>query len=148
MGWALLEALDPRRSAPWTWLTIAGLAGLALVDRWRGLAEPCCALLRGVLPNVLAVPVIAFALLAFQFGERMPDSAERRHAQRRRFGITLGIAVIGIAAWEFVQRGGGNLVFDPLDLVATAVGGVLALALFALLEPFAFQHPESGDTAP
>jgi hypothetical protein len=39
-----------------------------------------------------------------------------------------------VVVWEFMQKT-GNLVFDPLDLVATAVGAGGALLLFRLLEP-------------
>ncbi|MEL7535798.1 MAG: hypothetical protein AAFZ58_10990 [Pseudomonadota bacterium] len=138
----LLEALDPRRTTPWTFVTIAALIGLTAVDQWRELADPCCPVLRGSLPNSLAVPALAFAALGFRFARREQREASRQRAQRRLFRWALAFTVVALLVWEWVQRvhRAGRLVYDPLDLLATLAGAALCIFLFWWLEPVSFSR--------
>jgi hypothetical protein len=106
--------------SPWTVITIAGCTALALVDAWRDLGPTAVPLVRGTLPNLVAVPTLAFGFLMVRFPKRQPYDPERAAAQGRWFWGLWADAIAVTVAWEFAQQMGG-LVFDPFDLCATAV---------------------------
>jgi uncharacterized BrkB/YihY/UPF0761 family membrane protein len=111
---------------------------LALVDVWRGQGPTQWTLLRGTLPNLVAVLTLAFGLLMVRFPQRQPRTPALVASQRRWFwGLWTG-ALLTTVGWEFAQRG-GPLVFDPLDLVVTGGGAVGAVALFLVLQRVSFR---------
>jgi hypothetical protein len=126
------------RLSPWAVITIAGCATLALVDVWRDLGPTAVPLIRGTLPNLVAVLTLAFGALMVRFPERQSYSRERAAVQNRWFW-SLWAGAIGVTVtWEFAQRS-GRLVFDPLDLAATAVGAAAAAALYVFLRRLSFR---------
>lgn len=123
--------------SPWAVITIVGCVALSLVDVWRDLGPTAVPIIRGTLPNLVAVPTLAFGFLMFRFPERQPYTTDQAAAQNRWFwGLWVGAFAVTVA-WEFAQRT-GRLVFDPLDLVATAVGAAGAAVLFAILRRVSF----------
>jgi hypothetical protein len=125
------------RLSPWAVITLAGCAALAVVDVWRDHGPALVPLVRGTLPNLVAVPTLAFGFLMVRFPEREPFDAEQAARQDRWFwGLWAG-AIAATVAWEFAQRS-GPLVFDPLDLAATAIGAAGAAALYVSLRRASF----------
>lgn len=129
------------RQSPWTLIAIAGCAALVLVDYWRGLGPTGFPLVRGVLPNFVAVPTLAFGFLMLRFPERKPFDADIAAAQTRYFRIFWISAIAITIAWEFAQLT-GKLVFDPLDIAATLAGAAVAAVLFRALRNGAFIEAE------
>jgi hypothetical protein len=125
----------PRPGAsPWVWVTLTALAVLSGVDAWRDRGPSAVPLVQGTLPNLVAVPALTFGFLMMLIPVRRPPTPEMQRFQRRGFWVLWSLCCLGVVVWEFMQKT-GNLVFDPLDLVATAVGAGGALLLFRLLEP-------------
>jgi len=56
------------------------------------------------------------------------------NATRQEGLIVIGVVTIGYVGYEFVQRALPGSVSDPLDAVASVVGGVLSLTLFILID--------------
>ncbi|MEO1575584.1 MAG: hypothetical protein AAFU65_11570, partial [Pseudomonadota bacterium] len=89
MSWLVRQIRD---ASPWTWITIAGCATLTLVDAWRDAGPTQWPVLRGSLPNFVAVPTLTFATLA----ARYPD--ERwREAWRAPLNRYFCVALIAMA---------------------------------------------------
>jgi hypothetical protein len=81
----------------------------------------------GVLPNFTAAIAIPFVALGAWLEMRPTDASS---AIRRRF-VALNLASLaGLLAWEFLQRTGSTLRFDPDDLVATVAGAAVAHLVF------------------
>lgn len=119
---------------PWIWVTLGSLAILSGVDVWREDGPSSLQLLQGTLPNLVAVPALTFGFLMMRVPTRPVRTSATERLQRRWFRGLWAVNVAGVVAWEFLQRT-GRLVFDPLDLVATALGAGAALVLFRILEP-------------
>lgn len=125
------------RTSPWTVITLAGCAGLVLVGYWREQASAALPFVHGTLPNLVAVPTLTFGFLMLIRPERQPHTHAAANAQRRQFWSLWVFASVATVAWEFMQLR-GRLVFDPLDLVATGLGAVAAIALFRRLRQYEF----------
>ena len=108
----------------WAWLTLVGLAALAVIDRLRDAGLASGSLVLGTLPNLLAVPILTFGFLTVFY-------PHPRYAPMiaRPFAIAFAAVVAIVIGWEVLQLA-GNLVFDPMDLVATGLGALLTLALY------------------
>lgn len=123
-----------RLSTRYGLVAIAALALLTAVDGLRGSAiafPPFARMLLGAGPNFAAAIAIAFVGLCI-WVESLPGP---RPPLRVRFIICLTVGGLGLVAWEFVQRSSRSLVFDPGDLIATALGCALAAAVFAAITP-------------
>ncbi|MEE4160864.1 MAG: hypothetical protein V2I25_00050 [Woeseiaceae bacterium] len=129
------------RLSPWTVLAVCGCAALVVVDYWRGQGPTALPLVRGVLPNLVAVPTLAFGFLMLRFPERQRFDAPVAAQQDRYFWGFWMAATVGTIAWEFAQLT-GNLVFDPLDIAATLAGAAVAAGLFRMLRNVAFIEAE------
>jgi hypothetical protein len=119
---------------------LAGIAALAVLSlghwlRARAMFDsPLASFVLGVLPNVaaaVAIPFVAAGALA--------DMRKARPVPVSRAAFTMlnACSVVGLAAWEFVQRTSATLRFDVADLVATLVGALIAEGLFAWM----WHHP-------
>ncbi|GAB5519823.1 MAG: hypothetical protein RhofKO_20740 [Rhodothermales bacterium] len=126
-----------QRATPWGYITVVGLATLSLVDLWRNHGPHVALLARGVLPNLVAVPTLAFGFLMMRYPEQQAFMEASWRAQTREFWRLWTLMLVVVIAWEFIQRVGA-LVFDPLDLVVTVVGAVIALPLFFSLRKRTF----------
>jgi len=73
-----------------------------------------------------------------RFPERRRYTPADSKRERRLFWSFFAAATVLTVVWEFAQRT-GNLVFDPLDLVATAIGSVVAIVLFRALRHFSYR---------
>jgi hypothetical protein len=71
--------------SPWAVITLAGCAAIALMDVWRDAGPTAWPLVRGTLPNLVAVPTLAFGFLMVRFPERTPYRADRAAEQNRWF---------------------------------------------------------------
>lgn len=127
--------------SPWTLLTLAGCSILVLVDYWREQMPAFLPLAHGALPNLVAVPVLAFGFLMLRFPERRRYTPAESERERQLFWSLFAVATVVTVVWEFAQRS-GNLVFDPLDLVATAIGAVVAMLLFRALRHFSYRSTD------
>ncbi len=65
-----------RTVTPWTLIAIVGCAVLTLVGFWRDGGPTAWPLVRGTLPNLVAVPTLAFGFLMLRFPERISPEAE------------------------------------------------------------------------
>jgi len=111
-----------------TGMTALAVLSLGHWARAAGVFEsPLATFILGVLPNVaaaVAIPSITAGALADMRKDReLPIGV-------RTFTMLNAGSVMGLAAWEFVQRGSLSLRFDPADLVATLVGAAVAQWLF------------------
>lgn len=130
--------MNPLRLTPWTLWALLGLAVLALIDYWRGTGPTDWPIVRGSLPNALAVPTLTFGFLMMRFPECSVLSAESKAMQATWFW-SLWISVCAVVvAWEVLQLW-GNLVFDWTDLVATVVGALIAVLLYLASRRWAFR---------
>lgn len=114
----------------WTWISLTGLATLTIVDFWRDLGPTDWPILRGSLPNFVAVPTLVFGFLSLRYRESLVDDSARTQRERRDFWLLWTSMLTVVIVWEFLQRSGGNLIFDPLDLYATIAGALVAVMLF------------------
>jgi hypothetical protein len=128
------------RLSPWTVIALLGCATLALVDFWRDQSPGAWPLVQGTTPNLVAVPTLVFGFLMLRFPERQLYTPENAARQSRLFWRLLAVATAVTVAWEFSQLT-GKLVFDPLDLVATALGAIATVALFLGLSRVSFLQP-------
>ena len=129
------------RLSPWTLVALAGCATLALVDYWRDQAPGAWSVVQGTTPNLVAVPTLTFGFLMLWFPEKRTFSPETAAKQRRWFWWIWALSTLVTVAWEFAQLT-GKLVFDPLDLVATAIGAIATLVLFRGLSRVSFIRPD------
>lgn len=125
------------RLSPWAVVTLIGCASLTAVDLWRDQGPTSFHILRGTLPNLVAVPTLTFGFLMVRFPDRCPFEASLAASQARWFWGLWASALVVTVAWEFAQRA-GPLVFDPLDLYATVAGAGVAVALFFVLRRISF----------
>ena len=123
--------------SPWAAITIGGCAVLFVVDAWRELGATSFPLIRGTLPNLVAVPTLTFGFLMFRFPERRPSDPMCAASQDRLFWFLWLGSFLATVAWEFSQLWGA-LLFDPLDLVATGVGAIATVIAFMSLRRFSF----------
>lgn len=129
------------RTSPWTLLALAGCAVLVLADYWREQAPGTFPLIRGTLPNLVAVPTLTFGFLMLRFPERQPFTPADAMRQKRHFRVLCVIATLATVIREFMQLT-GKLVFDPLDLAATFIGAVEGDLAFRFLDRYSFR-PEA-----
>ena len=132
--------------SPWTLVTLAGCATLVLVDQWRQQMPALLSYAHGTLPNLVAVPTLTFGFLMLRFPERRRYTDVEATQQRRLFRGFWAAAIVVTVVWELAQLH-GNLVFDPLDLAATAIGAALAIVLFRNLRHLSYRpaaEPRSG----
>src|SRR6056297_153574 len=129
------------RLSPWTLFALAGCATLVLIDYWRDQVPGAWPLVQGTTPNLVAVPTLVFGFLMLWFPEKPPFSPEAAAKQHRLFWWLWALATLVTVAWEFAQRT-GKLVFDPLDLVATAIGAIATVVLFRVFSPVSFVRPD------
>lgn len=134
---SLIERL--RRSTPWTFVAIAGLASLSGVHFWRDAGHSEFAVIQGTLPNFLAVHILTFGFLMMKYPYRLQGQKTQLGLQTRSFWLLLGIVTVGLIAWEFIQRF-GSLTFDRLDLLTTFVGTATAIPLFYGLRPWSLDR--------
>lgn len=124
-----------RLSTRYGWTAFAALALLTMIDwlRGTGLALPPFArILLGGGPNFAAAIAIAFVGLCIWIeSERGRD----RPPLRTRFLLCLTVSGFGLVAWECIQLYSRSLVFDPGDLIATALGCGVAWAVFVAVTP-------------
>lgn len=123
--------------SPWACITVLGCICLTLIDLWRDQGHTDFIFLRGVLPNLIAVPTMVFGFMLFRFPNRGPYSEERSEAQNTLFRQLLITLTLGIIFWEFLQLS-GNLVFDYFDLLATLIGCLVTLVLYLALRNRSF----------
>jgi hypothetical protein len=112
---------------------IGALALLTIVHRFRGRAmppQPVRDYLLGVLPNFAAAIAITFVLLSI-WRDQIPEAS----SATRPFLICASFSGLGLLAWEFFQRAGNRLVFDPHDIGATLVGLGVASLVYRLATP-------------
>jgi hypothetical protein len=140
---ALLDRIA--RTTPWTVLTVAGLALLAMVDYWRGLGTTTMPILRGSLPNLMAVPTLTFGFLMMIYPERQPYAPSIAAAQAAWFWRLWITMLVVVLAWEYLQLW-GNLVFDWVDVYASLAGAALTVPVFEALKQRAFAE-EQNDCA-
>lgn len=135
----LQDQLD--RLSPWTVITLIGCLALAMIDAWRDMGATSFPLLRGTLPNAVAVPTLTFGLLMTRSPVRVSFDSIRMQKQNRWFWSCWAGALAVTVGWEFMQRT-GRLVFDWNDLIATVVGAALAVVLFLRFRRCAFRAAE------
>ena len=123
--------------SPWTVLTLVGCIGLTVVDFWRDEGFTSWPIVRGSLPNFVAVPTLTFGLLMLRFPQRTDFTLGKLASQDRIFKSLVVFVTVGVIAWEFLQLT-GNLVFDPLDLWATGGGSVVTVFLYTVLSSYSF----------
>ena len=135
--------LSLKTLSPWPVITIVGCILLSLIDVWREEAVTSVPLVRGTLPNFLAVPILTFGFLMIRFPSRVPFDSSVLKVQAKWFW-TLWIATICITlAWEFLQLTGA-LVFDVNDLFATFAGAIVAAGLYGSLKYRSFLPAETS----
>ena len=84
--------------SPWAVITIAGCAALTLVSVWRDHGSTAVPLVRGTLPNLVAVPTLAFGFLMIRFPERQPFDAALARVQDQWFwGLWIGTSMATVA---------------------------------------------------
>jgi len=66
------------------------------------------------------------------------------HATRLESYIVLGVVTFGYVGYEFAQRFLPGSTLDPKDMVASLVGGVVALLLLRLIDSLTRQGSPSG----
>ena len=122
----------------WSWWIVLCLLGLStheLIDVWirptYGGQDDLLGFLLGVAPNFLAAALIfPFGVLMFrehQYRER--DEAQNADYTRWFWYGLIG-SQLGLLIWELMQMHGGNLIYDPADIAATVLGGLVAVLLF------------------
>jgi len=114
---------------------IAALSLLTVVHHIRGLErspQPIIDYLVGVLPNFAAAIAITFVLLSI-WSDQNPEAGVT--STKIPFLVCASISGFGLLAWELFQKSSSQLVFDPHDLGATAVGIGIAGVLFFILAP-------------
>lgn len=124
---------------PWLILTILGCALLSGIDYWRGLGPTSVPLIRGTLPNLIAVPTLTFGFLMILFPKRISNDPNQLSKQGRWFWSLWIFTLLITIGWEFLQLTGA-LVFDKNDIIATVIGAVLAISAFYLLRPLSIEH--------
>lgn len=108
-----------------------------LTDYWRDQGTTALPIVRGTLPNLVAVPTLAFGFLMFRYPQRSKYTSSAAASQDRHFRILLVTMTLGVILWEVLQLT-GKLVFDPLDLIATVVGAVGTAFAYRTLRSFSF----------
>lgn len=121
-----------KRSTRWGILAIVGLAALSIGQSLRvagTLKGDSSGWLLMVWPNFSAAFAITFVWLSWWL-ETRPDAADDPALERRGMHVGLVVSGLGLAAWEVTQIWLPKARFDPWDLVATAVGLLLAWLVF------------------
>ena len=114
---------------------IGALALLSVVHWMRGLSNewiPTVSYLLGVAPNILAAIAIPFVFMSIVADHKKDASPT---SLRRWTFASLGMSLVGLIGWEFIQRTSDKLIFDVNDLGATLVGATLACAIFYVITP-------------
>ena len=124
--------------SPWVVITIIGCALLSLVGIWRDQPATSVPLIRGTLPNFLAVPILTFDFLMIRFPQTVSYQPVIGSSQTKWFWSLWFCTLIITILWEFLQLT-GNLVFDVNDLYATGFGAAVTLILFILLKNSSFK---------
>lgn len=115
-------------------LALLGMVGLALLQSIHWLRErvenpsDALALTLGSVPNLAAgyaMPLVATSLLY----AASPTYSVAPKA-RRSFLFILLLTTSGLMVYEVGQLGLRNMVFDPIDLIATLVGALAALGVY------------------
>ena len=123
--------------SPWTIITITGCALLSTIDVWREQPYTAVPLIRGTLPNLLAVPILTFGFLMLKFPKRLPYEPSLMTSQRKWFWLLFVSAFFVTVVWELLQLT-GSLVFDVNDLYATGMGSIVTILLYFSLRKVAF----------
>ena len=123
----------------WVILTILGLASHEVISELirpiYGIGEGVIPYLLGVAPNFIAAGLIfPFSVLSLREYYPNENQQESRSNLNRWFWIGLGLTLIALITWEFMQKT-GNLIFDLNDILATLLGGLFAVLLFYLIAP-------------
>jgi len=126
-----------KRLSPWTLVALSGCAALFLVDYWRDHDAALLPLVQGTLPNLVAVPTLTCGFLMIRYPVPQRYTPSVAASQDRSFWILRITTTLATVAWELVQLT-GKLVFDVLDLVATAIGATMTIALFHALRRLSF----------
>jgi hypothetical protein len=108
-----------------------------MVDYWRGLGTTTVPVLRGSLPNLIAVPTLTFGFLMMIYPERQPYTPSIAAAQTAWFWRLWITILVVVLAWEYLQLW-GNLVFDRVDVYASLAGAALTVPVFEALKQQAF----------
>ena len=115
---------------------LVGLGGLTLLTVGHWVREvssngaPASIYILGVLPNIAAAIAIPFVFMGI-FADQRKDASLR--SIRNWFFASVFVSCAGLFGWEFIQRTGDRLVFDTDDLIATLIGSVLSLGIFATI---------------
>ena len=125
--------------SPWALIAILGCALLATIDIWRDQAYTAVPLIRGTLPNFLAVPTLTFGFLMLKFPERLPYKPSLMTSQRKWFWILFVSSFFVTVLWELFQLA-GSLVFDVNDLYASGIGSIFTILLYFMLRKVSFVH--------
>lgn len=118
----------------WLGQCLFGLFTHSLVDEWirpiYGANGDLLSFFLGVAPNFLAAAFIfPFGLLMFREYQVEDWPKELNPNFKRWFWMGLLGSQLGLLVWELMQRS-GNLIYDPADMVATVLGGLVAILLF------------------
>jgi hypothetical protein len=145
-------AIAPPSSAAtrFTLLGIGSNALLELIDRARHSRAlwDAIPLVMGSAPNVFAVPAIAFTVIGIV--SYMPRDRVGMHRDGVR-RIVVAATVVGLIAWEAIQRGSRNMRFDWSDILATLVAGAVCAAVIPFIGGARVEPPmpdPSLDVAP
>ncbi len=87
----------------------------------------------GVIPNFLAAGFI-FPFGGLTIRDHYTNNDQKRDPANLSiwFWTSLFGSQLGLILWELVQRSGGNLIYDPFDVLATILGGMSAILIFIL----------------
>ena len=112
-----------RKLSPWTWLTLTGCSLSVVVDYWREQMPATLPLAHGTLPNLSSYTPV--------------------HSRNRcrSFWAYWAAATVVTVLWEFAQLA-GNLVFDPLDILATSVGASITVMPFRTLRQLSYRSAD------
>ena len=134
---------------PWAVALLIFLILLSAVQYWREATDPnTFSILKGSLPNLLAVPVLWSGIMMFRFSTVEEDEpiADTKANLRRWFWNSLFLSATITVSWEFMQLT-GNLVFDPFDLLFTGFGVLVVFVLHRILAPLHLRSREASQSS-
>jgi hypothetical protein len=117
---------------------LVGIGALALLTTVHQLRErmrwssPAGDYLLGTLPNFAAAIAITLVLLSIWTDQKR---AATFATIKRWFLVSASISVLGLFAWEAIQKTSNRFVFDLSDMGATVLGTLAATLLFYVVTP-------------